>query len=467
MSPRSKPVRWIAVAVLTVLAGLLMIAPAFAQNGQGDDVTLDTDSEDDVYLAGNHVTVNANINGDLLVVARTLTLNGTVNGDLLFAGQSLIVNGSVEDDARIAGMILLFKDGSQVGDDINAAGYSVEMEPGSKADGKAYVAGYMVSLTDIGQDVGAAAGRIRLLGSIGGDVEISVGDSSDDFGPMTFTQDQDLPSYTQIPVGLTFGDDAAIKGNFDYTSPKEYEVPSGAVSGKVTFTKEVDTTPSSPRQPPSVDISRRLYRSPGFFVVNFVLLFGLGLVFQRFAPGFVAGSLNAMRKQVGQSIGFGLLGYLFFIGSLIALAFLTVLLIIPLGILGGAGPFLGLMFLVGSTLTVGFGALTGWIAPLLIAILIGEVLYGQINKQGASAVWSLVIGLLLVCVMLAVPVGSILIAFAIGVFGLGAVIVYWMGRGKSNMAPAPAVATAEMPAEPVPAEQGKSVRTRTTKKPGK
>src|SRR5512138_595306 len=107
MQLHSRLFRWSIVTLVALLVGLIALAPAMAQGPQtGGDITVDQDSPDDLYLAGDHVTVNSTIDGDLLVVARTLTLNGTVKGDLLFAGQSLIVNGKVEDDARVAGMVL-------------------------------------------------------------------------------------------------------------------------------------------------------------------------------------------------------------------------------------------------------------------------------------------------------------------------------------------------------------------------
>lgn len=467
MRLHSKLIRWSVVALITLLVGLIALAPAMAQGPQtGGDITVDQDSPDDLYLAGDHVTVNSTIDGDLLVVARTLTLNGTVKGDLLFAGQSLIVNGKVEDDARVAGMVLLFKKSSQVGDDLNAAGYAVEMEPGSQAGGKAYAAGYMVSLAEVGGDVSAAANGVRLLGPVGGDVTAFVGDdeTSGYVDPGSFAQRQDVPPYTHIPSGLSFGDDASVSGNLNYTSTKEYPIPAGKIKGKVTFTKEVEPSTTQTQTRPNTVFARRLLRTPGFFAVSFVLMFGLGLLLNQFAPQFLNGSLEAMRRQTGRSIGFGILGYIVFIGGLMVLGFFTIVLFIPLVIIGGGGPFLGLMALIGLSVIVSFGAVTSWIAPLLMALLIGDFLYAQLNHEKRSFVWALVIGLLLVTVMLASPVGSWLVGLALGIFGLGAVVVYLSDRGKPRQISEPVRIVESTPAAPV--EEIKPARKRASKKSG-
>lgn len=473
MDAKHLAVRW-AAAGLIIAVTLVGAAPVFAQSGtqSGDVIVIDQDSPDDLYLAGRDITVNAKVDGDLVVVGQTVVVNGMITGDVIFAGQSLVINGSVEDDLRAAGMIVKIGKGGSVGDDVNFAGYTFEMSDGTSLGGKFYGVGSMVTLADVAQDVSMTGNSLRVNGVVGGDVKASLGGGGPAFDPATFMGPNaaSLPDYTRIPEGLTFGGDGHIDGGLDYSADHEFNVLSDAVGGKVTFTQEArsDVTQRfSARQGDAArDLLGAAVRTVGRAAVSFVLLLLIGLGLQRFAPNFLNRSVTALKTRLGASFGYGILGYAVCLAIVIGLFVVFLLLLIPLLVVGGAGPFAGLIGILGGGTLVGFWVLTDWVAPLVVALLIGGLVMQQINREGQSPFWALLVGLIAVIALRAVPIAGALVGLAIGIVGLGAVIVTRFPAKPLDVASAPAKATSAEP-ESVNTQPKKAAKKaeKTPKKP--
>ena len=456
MNGKFHPARWMLVAGLVLAAALAAFSPALAQSDtqSGEVIVVDEDSPDDLYLAGRDITVNGDVDGDLVVVGQTVVVNGTVTGDVIFGGQSLVINGTVEDDLRGGGMVIKIAKGGSVGDDANVAGYVFEMDDGTSVGGKVYGAGAMITLADVAQDVAVAGSSLRVNGTIGGDVKASVGGGGSAFDPGTMMGPgaERLPAYTRIPDGLTFGNEGKISGDLDYSADSEASLPSNVVGGKVTFTQEErrDVTQRfNGRGGAGRDAFGAAVRTVGHAAVSFVLLMLVGLVLQRFAPNFLDRSVTALKTRLAASFGYGLLGYAVAVGILIGLFVLFLLLIIPFAVAGGAGPFIGLSAVIGGGTLVSLWVLLDWVAPLVVALVLGGWVMKQFNQDRQSAFWTLIVGLLLVIVAQAVPIGGALASLLIGVLGFGAVIATRFPAKPAQ----PVAVVAETPAAAAPSDE--------------
>lgn len=439
MFVQGKSRRWLIIAGAILAVSLLVITPALAADIYDDDVVvIDEDVADDVYAVGETITVNATIDGDLIAAGRTLVLNGTVTGDVLFGGQTMILKGEVQDDVRFGGMALVVEDGAIIGDDLNFGGYALEMKTGSAVGGDALVAGYQALVADVGGSMYAAAGNVRFEGSVSGDADLAVSSGDDSpFSPMSFMPQEDVPPLSDLPGGLTFGEDAAIGGHLSYTADEEMSIPSGVVGGLVEFTQEVPEVEAEARtRSRGFTVSANpMLRYSGFVVSGSLVLVLAGWLLRRLAPAFLDNTLTTLRGRVLASLGAGFVGYAAVYVVLPALLFLTVVLVIlPLS---GAGERLvgALSLTIASTWLV-FRLATQWIAPLLVAILLGGWLYGLIDREKKSAIGSLIVGVVALMLLMGVPfLGRFVLAFLVGMTGLGAVILTLWPPKQTEAAP--------------------------------
>ncbi len=442
--------RWkISLIVLAVLGvSLLAITPVLASDSySGENVVIDEDTDDDVYANGQTITVNATIDGDLIAVGGSLTVNGTVTGDVIFAGQSFILNGEVQDDVRFGGTVLVIEDGASIGDDLNLGGYALEMQPDSAIGGDVYIGAGQAVLSDVGGDITGGVGSVRIIGDVGGDVELGVG-SSKDQPPfnfmafiMAFMPDVDMPSVSSVPGGLSFGPDGHVAGDLKYSADAESDIPKGVVGGVTDFDLEVqkDTGRGKGRFGAVVGFLGYV----GFVVGGFVLLLVTGLIIRSVVPNFLDNALDTLRTRTWASLGVGFLGYAvaYFVAPLV-LALVFIVLFTPL--LGAGGRLFSALSMIGSVIWTGFRLGAHWLAPVLIAALLGGWIYSLFSqdKEKKAPFWELAIGLLILVVALGIPfVGRFLLSWFVGMFGLGAVVLtLWPDLFRRK--PAEAVAAA-------------------------
>ena len=433
----SKYLRWLLAVAAALGVALLAISPALASDAiSGDNVVIDEDYNDDLYVFGNTITVNSTIDGDLIVFGTSLTLNGTVTGDLLFAGQWLILNGEVQDDARIGGMTLVIGEDATIGDDLNAGGFALEMRSGSRVGGDALFGAAQVVLADVDGNISGGAEGVRIEGTIRGDANLSVGSASDTApvnpAQFMFIQSPGMPQVASIPAGLSFGTGGRVEGDLSVESPAQPTLPQGVLGGEFTYQplEEGSDTPLS--RPFGAFALGSLLRRAGFFVMTFLIMLLVGGLLQRFTPSFLEGASETLRTRWLSSFGVGLVGYVAFF-VIAFLGFFLVLFGFVLLPLGGAGPFFNLLALVGTTLINAFTLATRWLGPILVAILIGTWVYALINREKKAPFWSLVIGALIVSLVLAVPLlGRPVIGSLLRIFGLGAVILTLWPRTQSE-----------------------------------
>lgn len=173
-------------------------------------------SEKNLYAAGNSINIMGKANGDLLAAGGNVFVSGFVLKDMAAAAGTIDFRGSVGEDLRVAGGNLNI--GGTVGGEAIALGGNINFLSGSEISGDVFVAGGTVVIDGkINGDLDIAGGTVQINGSVGGDVNVK--DSEN----------------------LILGNNAAIKGKLDYSSPKEADISGNAkVAGGINF-KKIDT----------------------------------------------------------------------------------------------------------------------------------------------------------------------------------------------------------------------------------
>jgi hypothetical protein len=92
--------------IITMLALLFLNATTalFATSFKGEqDITISTEVNEDLYLAGGNILIDAPIRGDLICAGGDVTIQDTITEDVMLVGGTLKVMGYIGDDLRIAG----------------------------------------------------------------------------------------------------------------------------------------------------------------------------------------------------------------------------------------------------------------------------------------------------------------------------------------------------------------------------
>src|SRR5262249_47514805 len=139
------------------------------------------------------------------------------------------------DGARVAGQAVKLDSKAKLDGDLLAAGMSLECSQNSTIIGDALFAGYQgLFAGEIRTDLRGAMSNCRLAGTIGGDVNLKVGDKN---SPPATTFGQQPPgiSLPSVPGGLTVAESATLDGDLLYHSADEASIdPQAKVGGDIT-----------------------------------------------------------------------------------------------------------------------------------------------------------------------------------------------------------------------------------------
>lgn len=421
----------IGLIAMLILISLAFVPAAYAADGRGGDrVVIPSNQviDDDLYVGANDFVLDGTVKGDLIVAARTVTINGTVEGDLWAAAQSVIINGVVKDDVRIAGAVLTLGPEAQVGSDALGAGYSFESQQGSQIGRDLVVGSYQTLMAgDLARNAYLSSNSIAIEGTVDGNVRAQLGDSRNTNNNTAYFM-PNMPPVPYVPSGLTIGENARINGDLSYVSREPAIIPSGGVSGQVQQTQPVQPV-QEPRtvnvMPPAVTWFLNTVR-------QFVTLIVVGLLLVWLVPNWILKPAEKLQAQPGPSLGWGTVMLVIFpfavlllIGVVILLAVLTVGL--TLGSLTGAVLSLGGSGVI--SLVVAFGLVVTYLAKIVVSYLIGAFVLKLINPEIiAKPIWSLLLGIVILTILLAIPFLSWFFDLVIAILGLGTLFLLWRDR---------------------------------------
>lgn len=439
--------KWISVFALLVVFTLVFVPTAYAFDGrQGENLVIGKDEviNDDLYIVATNFVLDGTIKGDLIVFAQTITINGTVEGDLTAAGQSVTIYGKVMDDARMAGAALTLGPQAQVADDLITAAYSLEAKAGSSVGGDQVAVGYQVM--DAGEVAGRlnmAAAGLELQGTIGGDVYAEVG-SPEDVGPSPSMFLSNMPPVPLVAPGITLGSGAKIGGNLTYKTSKALSLPSGVISGKTEFIQKVDQAVKEVEKqvtPANLALTWALNK-----LRYLIALLVVGLLLAWLLPVLIQQSSGMLQARPWPSLGWGTLIYVLIPTAMMVVFGLVILVTVILGALtlgglAGAVIFLGLGILM--LVTILYILVVVYLTKIVVSYWIGRFILEGIHSTAANNIfWSLLLGLLVLVILIAIPILGWLFKLVATLFGLGMLFLmvkaWWDGRQKPvETAPAP------------------------------
>lgn len=433
------------LALLLVFTAVVFVPAAYAADFRGGErvvIAADQVIDDDLYVSAQELVIDGTVNGDVYAVAQTITINGTVAFDVNAAAQTLTVNGKVGSDARLAGQAITFGENSQVTRSLLSAAFSLETKPGARIGNDLLLVAYQGLLAgDVGKDVIAAANGIELRGTVGGNVRVTVGDTSANaFSPRMFMRNMPV-SVPTVPAGLTVAPSAVIAGDLIYESQQPARVESGSrVTGPVVQQTPVPT--AQERGEPITLAMQRAQQTQALVDTaldharRFLILLLLGLLAVWLLPKFVSALAEAIRAKPLGSLGRGVLMVVGFIAALFIIALATLLFALLFGVLT-LGDLAGLVIstgiLVFGALTFAYSVFTSYLAPVVVSFLIGRAIFDRVQASWAQNRFvAFVTGLILLSLISVVPILNALIGILVAVLALGA-LALWFGARRAGM----------------------------------
>ncbi len=411
-------------SVLLALLALGVASPALAFDGRGgDNIVIGAEEviNDDLYVGAENFTLDGSVKGDLVVAGSVITINGAVEGDLIAAGQTVIINGAVSDDARIAAGAVLIGEDASIGGDIVIAAGSLEARKGSTIGyDVVFVGGQALLAGKITRNLNMGGGGLELRGTVGGDANISAGDSEQSGpGPMVFMPNSPIP-LPNVQPGLKIDPEAKIEGTLEYVSRKEIDLPGGIAARVKRIEPVVD--PANVVRPPT--LVERGVAGVLDMLRNMVTLLLLGLVLAWLFPNFVKLSGEQARAFPLPAFGWGIVSWAAFF---FALTFILVAMllggiffgILTLGGLSATIIWLGVLSMF--TLAVGFILASEVISKIVVAVLGGRLILSRVKPEWAEhKIWPLALGVVIFAVLAAIPVFGGLVNITVIFLGLGA-----------------------------------------------
>jgi cytoskeletal protein CcmA (bactofilin family) len=370
--------RWFGRGVLLTLGLVGMAAAAMAQEA-GDTVVMRGTIKQDLYLAGGTVDMLADVEGDVLAAGGQVSIDNAVSGDVMAVGGNVAIRARVGDDVRVAGGNVTIS--GPVGDELVAGGGQLLLAPTATVGGRAWLAGGNVQINGkVGKGLKAAGNHIVIAGDITGDVDLYA--ESIDIEP-----------------------GAVIRGNLTYYSRQEARIAGGA-----KITGAVKREPLGPGA--EARKHARGFRPVARLVLSVTLMVA-GIVLYLLFPTASVGAARTINESPWKSLGLGF-------AMLAATPLVVLLLCISL-----FGIWLGLLALAAYLMLWLLGFLTG-------ILTVGDWGLRLIDRaKTATKGWrvlSIVAALLALWIVRFVPVLGSLVAFAILVFGLGALTLYLWRR---------------------------------------
>jgi cytoskeletal protein CcmA (bactofilin family) len=403
------------VAVFSVCI-FCFASPLFAFTVKsGENLNISESIEDDVYAFSNTVTLTGNVEGDFISAGSQINISGLVKGDLIAAGGSITVNGEIDDTARLAGGAISID--NNLKKDLIAAGGQIEISSNSTVNG----------------DVVMNAARIIIDGNVDGKLKLSAGD---------VTINGKIGDDVQIKASnIEIGENAEIKGDFDYSSEREATIASGAkITGKTNWTKiETDTqkqkieiTPFKRQDLTAIFTTAWI----GVKVISFLSSFVLGIILLLMTPWAFKKFNERMKSTLGNCVGGGAI---FLFGAPVAMFILALIGIILFCTIIGAS-LGGLTFITEIFLILTY-ALFIFVSNIFLSFFIGNLILQKgvknLDKKYGWKVLAYFIGLVIMTILYVVPFIGWIIRFVGLLFGLGGLVMIskdWLVSFKKSSA---------------------------------
>ncbi|WP_297695253.1 hypothetical protein [uncultured Eudoraea sp.] len=282
----------------------------------GDDITISTPQNDDIYLAGKDISIDAAVKGDAVVAGSYITVNDTISQDLIVAGSDIIIKGYVADDIRMAGGKLTID--AEVGDDVIVAGGELTISKDAvikgnliSVGGKTIINGVIIGMLK------ARAGELKMNGIVEGDA-ILYGEDIKIDGEIYGTSEI-------VAEELEIGENAQFHETVSYWTE----------DGQVEFKNSLVNTTANLEESLMEEHEEFPWKffgiaAFGFWIFYLLSAFLVILILNYAFKNLFAEAVTYIDKEFWRSLGYGFI-YLFGMPLLIVLSF-VILIGIPVGL---------------------------------------------------------------------------------------------------------------------------------------
>lgn len=381
-----------------------------------------------VFVLCRDLVIDGQINGNLFGIAYTAQINGTVDKNVYLAGGRLTIPGQIGSDLHFGGIVLEMQESAQVEGDLFFATLSTTQK--AALPGSLIGVGYQLLIPtegEVGQAVEFWGSTLQIDGRVGGNVDVSVGDSqSEDVASQLETLLIPLQFNLElINPGLIVSENAQISGNLIYRSQSPGQVD-GQVSGERTYI----AITSDPTLIELVEEDDPLSAFQIYLdqVIREVTTLGLlGLIGLLLVPQQIQRLIRTLRYQPLASVGVGVPTFILSFPVWVIVFFLSLLLILIFsilrldGVIIASGMILGLVNIGGTSL---FYFVAIFVSRMIVAVALGRTIVRWFTLGTSARSWfiSLVVGVVIFGVLVSLPVvGWVFNALAL-FLGVGAII---------------------------------------------
>ena len=361
----------------------------------GEKVGSDETIKNDAIMNGTDVMVNGTIEGDLFVVGKNITINGTVEGSLFALGENVVIAGDVQGSAYVTAVSAQLRESATVERSLYVLAVSLGIEK------DATVGRDLIAVTLGFSTSGVKVGRDTIM--ISGIVEIAK------WVMNTVNQVTTGKSVAFLEPGITV-DTRTRSTNYRVSSQDGTEIPDAQTNEPVDWALK----------------HARLFIS--FLAVGILMIWWLPQLNENWA--------NKVGERPFATIGSGLV---FYIVGFIGAALLLVLLI-SVGVGLVAITFWGLALTWGgitiSTLSLAFWMfilLVAYASKVIVAYWGGRWLLRRFVPKAQRRIWSLLLGLTILVLLIAIPYAGWAISFAVTFIGMGAVALVYLESRRAGL----------------------------------
>lgn len=368
-----KKIKLVSLVIGLVLASVVtFVGVAHAQSfktGNNVGVTAGETVNSMLFAAGNNVDIAGTVNGDVYCAGQTVTISGTVNGDVFCAGQTITISGKVDGSVRLAGQTVTL--GGTVTNSATIAAQDFVMDK-SATIGRDLLGGTTNATINgnVARDVTAGVQNLTVNGSVG----------------------RDITSYVET---LNIGATAKVTGNVMYTSNNQLTVASGGVvTGTVARTEPKAN--QSYQMRPETALTIAIVSAIVAIIATIVFALAMALMFPKILENSTLSTIASPGKTV--------------LTGLIAVC------VVPVSIF--------ILFVTVIGIPLGIFALLSWGIIVGLSVPFSSYLLGKLTMQKSkSPLLVMLVGVSIIAVALFIPLINLFIGIAVGLFGIGAVLM--------------------------------------------
>ncbi len=327
------------------------------------------ESARNLFYTGNNINKTVDGKSDVYMAGNTISLNGTVEGDVIVAGNTINIDvNSIGGSVRAAANVININ--SQINRNITAFANAININSNSKAKG-VYVFAESVNLLGEVEDLYIVASKVELNGVVTGNAKI-------------------------ICDELIIAENARVDGSFDVKAENEPTVLGSFNTSKINFEK-IETDNKDNSFLGSTIIGGFLGAALIGKIVSLITAIILVLLISVLCKKYLSNSYDRLvnKPWLPFLIGFATL----IIVPILSMMLCFTVVCIPISIIS---------ILIYSVLI--------YIAPIISGIVIGRIVFRNMNKYLSAIVFTLIIKLITFIPFIGVIAGLACLLLSLGLF---------------------------------------------------